>query len=154
MTNLRILGYSQVGAYLAIFGWLLSGEGNLYSLVSPMMDLAKIVEYIYLSFSVLLFPSIGLYLTAKSLTADQLTTARRSQTAAFIACLVLLLPALYASTYPQLLIACLAGILSYPVMLLIHGDYRKTRLMPDARGEFCSKCGSIKDKASNCPNCA
>lgn len=126
MTSLRILGYSQVVAFLAIFAWLLSGEGNLYALVSPMMDLTKIVEYIYLAFSLLLFPSIQLFLTAKSLTIEQWNTARQSQTSAFIACLVLLLPAYSALAYPQLLVACVAGILSYPVMLMITARYKKT----------------------------
>jgi hypothetical protein len=91
-----------------------------------MMDLTKIVEYIYLGFSVLLYPSISLYLTAKSLTLEQWTTARRSQNSAFIACLALLLPAYSAVAYPQLLVACLAGIASYPVMLLITGRYKKS----------------------------
>ncbi len=119
MTSLRILGYSQVAAFIGIFAWLLSGEGNLYALVSPLMDLTKIVEYIYLGFSVLLYPSISLYLTAKSLTIEQWTTARWSQTLAFIACLVLLLPAYSAVAYPQLLVACVAGIASYPIMWVI-----------------------------------
>ena len=126
MTSLRILGYSQVAAFIGIFAWLLSGEGNLYALISPMMDLTWIVEYIYLGFSVLLYPSISLYLTAKSLTLEHWTTARRSQNAAFIACLVFLLPAYLAVAYPQLLVACVAGIASYPVMLLITGRYKKT----------------------------
>ncbi len=128
MTSLRILGYSQAGAYLAIFAWLLSGEGSLYALVSPMVDLNKIVEYIYLGFSVLLFPSIKLFLTAKWLNLEQWTNARQSQTAAFIACLALLLPAYSALAYPQLLVACVAGILSYPVMLVITGRYKKSGL--------------------------
>jgi hypothetical protein len=68
---------------------------------------------------VLLYPSISLYLTAKSLTLEQWTTARRSQNSAFIACLALLLPAYSASAYPQLLVACLAGMASYPVMWVI-----------------------------------
>lgn len=128
MTGLRILGYSQVVGYFAIFGWLLSGDGNLYSLISPMLDLAKIVEYTYLAFAWLLFPSIKLFLTAKTMTADQLQTARNSQFQAFIACLVLLLPAFLASSYPQAMVACLAGILSYPVMLMITGRYKKSGL--------------------------
>ena len=128
MTSLRILGYSQVGAFLAIFVWLVSGEGNLYALVSPMMDYTKIVEYIYLVFSLLLFPSIQLFLAAKSLTIEQWITARKSQTSAFIACLALLLPAYSALAYPQLLVACIAGILSYPVMLMITDRYKKSGL--------------------------
>lgn len=128
MTNLRILGYSQVVAFIAIFAWLVSGEGNLYALVSPMLDLTKIVEYIYLAFALLLFPSIQLFLTAKSLTKEQWNTARQSQTWAFIACLVLLLPAYSALAYPPLLIACIAGILSYPVMLMITERYKKSGL--------------------------
>jgi hypothetical protein len=126
MINFRILGYSQVVSLFAIFGWLLTGEGNLYALVSPMMDLTKIVEYIYLGISVLLFPSIKLFLTAKALTVEQFQTARNSQNQAFIACLVFLLPAYSALAYPQLLVACVAGILSYPVMLMITGRYKKT----------------------------
>lgn len=128
MTSLRILGYSQTAAYLGILAWLLSEPGNLYSLVSPMLDLAKIVEFIYLGFAVLLYPSISLYVAAKSLTIQQWSGARLSQTLAFVACLILAWPAFIAEEFPQLFVACVAGILSFPVMLLITSQYKKTNI--------------------------
>ncbi len=126
MTSLRILGYAQVAGYLGILIWFLSGPGHLYALVSPMLDFQKMLEYLYLGFGLLLFPSFKLYLSAKQLTLEQWNTARKSQDFAFIACLFLLIPAYAALAYPQLLVASLAGIVIYPITLFVTIRYKKS----------------------------
>ncbi|MEY4553782.1 MAG: hypothetical protein RL197_209 [Actinomycetota bacterium] len=126
MTSLRILGYSQAAAYLGILAWLLAPPENLYALVSPMIDFTKIIEYLYLGSSVVIYQSVSLYIKAKPLDLEQLKTAKRSQELAFIGCLALLLPAFAAVAYPQLLAACVVGVVSYPISLILISRYQKT----------------------------
>lgn len=128
LDELSFLGLFELLGYLGIAWWILSDRDS-----SGLLPLDEVLR-LYFLVGLILIPSATIFLIPpKSRSKTLVKLAKKLQISIFVFVCIACIPAiLYAQWHTQALVACLVGIVSFPVMLFMTGRYKKTMDQDDS----------------------